>query len=227
MKAIAHPLFKLLISVCIFTNLLMSVQAQSSSLGKIIQIAWVDSLAGDFSFRQQWRYPEGIYRNQFGQLCCDGLCPDGVSHMRDTTGKIYSEYLKAYYQLVDTTHQHYSLQSTTNSYEFAQAHFASATYTLSERSIKCYTPTNIATHSSLHLEILPTGCKAKVLLNSIRSEIGKQIFECTDGQIIIDKTLWKAGVLKATFNFQFYNHLAPKTPLYWKGKIFTSIVSID
>jgi len=227
MKMIIPCLFRHLIGVFLLTLLLPSVQAQPSSRGKVIQITWSNSLSGDFSFRQQWRYPEGIYRNQFGQLCCDGLCPDGVSHMRDTTGKIYPEHLQEYYQLIDTTHQFYSIQSTTNSYEFSQTHFAKATYRPTKNIIHCYTLTNVATHSSLHLAILPMGCKANIQLQSIKPNIGSQTFACINGQIHIDKPLWKAGVLKATFDFQFYNHLAPKTPLYWKGKIFTRIVSID
>ncbi len=207
----------------LFGLFLGPAQAQQPSKSVLVPINWEASLSEDFSFQQQWQYPEGIYRNRFGQLCCDGLCPEGVSHMKNTAGKILPKYLILYYQLVDTTHQFHTVQSTTNAYEFAQTHFVKAKHDATRNITRCYTLSNVATHSTLNLEILATECKAKVSLNSIRPEVGTQTFYCTGGQIKIDQTAWKTGRLKAVFDLHFYNHLAPSTPLYWKGKIVTRI----
>ena len=32
-----------------------------------ITIEWVDNLSGDFSFTNNWSYPEGVYKNEYGQ----------------------------------------------------------------------------------------------------------------------------------------------------------------
>lgn len=68
-----------------------------------IKIQWVDDLKGDFSFRTKWSYPEGIYKNKFGQLSCDGFCPEGTESLKDNEGRIYTDSLTKFYQLVDTT----------------------------------------------------------------------------------------------------------------------------
>jgi hypothetical protein len=36
-----------------------------------IPIEWADSIDADFSFADRWRYDEGIFRNEYGQLVCD------------------------------------------------------------------------------------------------------------------------------------------------------------
>ncbi|OJJ16791.1 hypothetical protein BKI52_33340 [marine bacterium AO1-C] len=223
MRTILNYSLKFLLFLHTLFMLLEPVQAQDSLSNTSISIHWVNSLPGDFSFRNQWSYPEGIYRNQFGQLCCDGLCPDGTSHMRNAAGMIYQAYLKKYYQLIDTTHQFYSIQSESNCYEFGQVYFIKAVHDKASNITKCHTLTNVSSHSSLNIEILPLGCKASIELNSIKAATGKQTFHCTSGQIKIDKVAWQAGVLKAAFSFQFYNHLDVQTPLFWKGKIFTNI----
>lgn len=62
-----------------------------------IEISWVDNLPGDFSFAKNWDYPEGVYRNEFGQLSCDGLCPQEVDRMMDENGKIYEDSFTAFF----------------------------------------------------------------------------------------------------------------------------------
>lgn len=47
-----------------------SITKLKLNTGEIL-ITWQDSIAGDFSFKED--YPEGVYKNEFGQLSCDGL----------------------------------------------------------------------------------------------------------------------------------------------------------
>ena len=61
-----------------------------------ILIKWVENLAGDFSFIKKWSYPEGVYKNEYGQLSCDGLCPPEIDAMKDSTGRIYADSLRAF-----------------------------------------------------------------------------------------------------------------------------------
>lgn len=60
----------------------------------VITIKWADHLAGDFSFTNNWSYPEGVYKNEYGQLSCDGLCPPEIDAMKDSTGRIYEDSLQ-------------------------------------------------------------------------------------------------------------------------------------
>ncbi|MFW5775011.1 MAG: hypothetical protein ACOCW2_01870, partial [Chitinivibrionales bacterium] len=74
----------------------------------IIAIEWTNRLSGDFSFRRQWSYPEGVYRNRFGQLSCDGLCPDEAYALIDSTGKVNPDSIDRFYRIIDTAHQVHS-----------------------------------------------------------------------------------------------------------------------
>ena len=74
-----------------------------------VQITWVKELSGDFSFKDQWDYPEGVYINTFGQVSCDGFCPPETDAMTDENGRIFDDSLAAFYQLVDTTHLYHSI----------------------------------------------------------------------------------------------------------------------
>lgn len=58
---------------------------------KWISIKWVDNIENDFSFKERWSYPEGVYKNKFGQLSRDGICPPEIDQMKNEEGKIYPD----------------------------------------------------------------------------------------------------------------------------------------
>ena len=86
-------------------------------------------------------------------------------------------------------------------------------------SFHCFTLTSISTYCSLNIDILRDSCYATIDLNSIDTS-GSEIIYCTKGNITIDKNLWKEGIMKAVFSFNFENKGNPKEPIYWKGKIY-------
>lgn len=186
-----------------------------------IEISWVDNVSGDFSFTRNWDYPEGVYKNEFGQLSCDGLCPQEINRMKEENGKIYEDSLTAFYKLVDTTHRFHSIQSEAWTYEWAGTNFVTVTKKNKDRTI-CYTHNNAATHSSLILIILKNKCIPTIELNSVTPTATKT-YHCKGGQIEIDKSLWKKGILKANFDFVFDHTENPDKPMYWKGKIYANI----
>lgn len=186
-----------------------------------IKISWLDNLTGDFTFTENWDYPEGVYKNDFGQLSCDGLCPPEIDRMKDENGKIYEDSLKAFYQLVDTTHEFHSIQSDAWTYEWAGTNFVSAIRKNEDTTI-CYTHNNVATHSSLILTITKDKCIPIIKLNSV-TPTGTKIYVCKGGQIEIDKSFWEKGILKANFDFTFDHKETPSKPMYWKGKIYAPI----
>ena len=187
-----------------------------------INISWSDSLSGDFSFNKNWDYPEGVYKNDFGQISCDVFCPPAIDRMKDENGKIYKDSLKAFYQLVDTTHQFHTIQSDAWTYEWAGTNFLTA-IKKNVDTTTCYTHNNISTHSSLVLTIIKDKCIPIIKLNSIVGSTGNKIYTCKSGQIEIDKTLWKKGILKANFDFVFDHTENADKPMYWKGKIYANI----
>jgi hypothetical protein len=186
-----------------------------------IEISWVTILTGDFSFTKNWAYPEGIYKNKFGQLDCDGMCPEEIDRMKDKNGQIYKHSLAAFYKLLDTTHQFHSIKSESYAYEWAGTNFVTVTKKNAD-TIICYTHNNVATHSSLIFTIIKNKCIPTIELNSI-TKTGTKIFKCNGGQIEIDKSLLKSGIFKANFDFVFHHYENPNKPMYWKGKIYAKI----
>ncbi len=189
-----------------------------------VKISWVSNLPGDFSFTKNWDYPEGVYKNNFGQLSCDGLCPSGIDRMMDAKGKIYKDSLKAFYQLIDTTHHFHSIQSDAWAYEWTGTDFITANRINADTTV-CFTHNNVATHSSLVLSITKGKCLPIIELNSIVGSTEKKIYPCKNGKIEIDKNLWEKGILKANFDFVFDHKENPSQPMYWKGKIYTTVAS--
>lgn len=186
-----------------------------------IPVKWVDNLPGDFSFANNWSYPEGVYKNEFGQISCDGLCPTEIDVMKDSTGRIYEDSLHAYYEIIDTTHQIHSIQCEAWCYEWAGSDFIEVSRK-SDDSINCFTLTGIDTHCSLNIDIIKNTCYAVIDLKSIE-QCGDTKYYCTNGYITINKILWKEGILKAEFSFNFEHIENPNKPIYWKGKIYAKI----
>ena len=179
------------------------------------------NLKGDFSFKEKWSYPEGVYRNQFGQLSCDGICPEEIDKFKDENGKLIEDSLELFYQFVDTSHLFHSIESEAKTYEWAGTNFINVIQ-ISDNKVKGQTETNVGTHSSLIFEIKDNFCTPKIDFRSIRP-IGNHTFNCTNGKIKIDKNLWKKGILKAKFSFHFDDSINKDRGMFWKGKIFSKI----
>jgi hypothetical protein len=188
-----------------------------------IQIHLVNNLSEDFSFKNNWSYSEEIFKNEFGQLSCDGMCPPEIENMKDSQGRIIADSLKAFYHLIDTSHFFHSINSETNAYEWAGTNFISVKR-IHQDTVVCATQNNAATHSSLNLIIIGgNSVTASIVLESVNPTSGGIVYECSGGEIFIDKSLWKKNTLKATFNFNFKNEKYPNELLYWKGKIYSQI----
>ncbi len=182
---------------------------------------WVEELEGDYSFATAWDYPEGVYRNEHGQLSCDGFCPPETDAMKDSTGRIYKDSLPAFYALVDTTHRFHSLQGEAQCDEYAGADYMVAQW--KQDTVICYSLCNASTHGSLHLHLHGDDCKATVELHSIIS--GNNIsYTLQSGSMRIEQKSWKAGILKAEFNLDFGKDSLTQKPVSWKGKIYTPIL---
>lgn len=186
-----------------------------------IHINWVPTVEGDFSFTQKWSYPDGVYRNRFGQLSCDGQCPTGAERMKNKKGKIQENSLDAFYALVDTSHLSHSMVSEATAYEWVNSDFIEIEKT-ADGKIKGISLTNAATHSSLVMELDQEYCAAWIELNSIRSP-NTQYFDMIEGEIKVDQDMWEKGILKATFDFTFENIIDSNRPIIWKGKIYKEL----
>lgn len=191
-----------------------------------IKIEWVKNLSGDFSFTEKWSYGDGIYRNQNGELRLDsGMVPEEIAETitrkYDEKNRIYKDSLTEYYKIVDTTHIYHSIKSVANVYEnTVYDHFE-----FKERKngeIKGETINNISGYSHLHIKLENDFCYA---WNDYKShmDLGEYIFYLKSGKILIDKPLFKQGIIKAEFDFNFNNTLEKKKKLSWKGKIYSKI----
>ncbi len=214
---------RLCLFVILLTISLSPIFSQEESNGtKKIKIKWVNNLKGDFSFKEQWSYPEGVYKNQYGQISCDGFTSDETAKMIDSSGRIYKDSLNAFYQLVDTTHLYHTIKSEAWCYEWTGTDFIEVKR-VSENKVLAKTINNAATHSSLILEIGKDSCSSRIELNSI-TQSGKKTFYIKRGRIKIDKQYWKKGILKAKFDFIFDNTTEPAKQMFWKSKIFCRII---
>ena len=186
-----------------------------------ITIKWVNSLPGDFSFTKNWSYPLGVERKSDGRAGCadGGFCPDRCYPMLDSNGIVLKDSTKIFYELLDTIRQFHSIKSQAWCYEWAGTDFIEV-FQNNLDTVYCFTATGIATHCSLKLQLVKNICYATIDLNSIVRG-GSEIFYCTDGFITVDKLLWKKGIMKAVFNFNFEHKKNPKEPMYWKGKIYS------
>ena len=188
-----------------------------------LEIKWVEKIESNFEFANNWSYPEGVYINRFGQLSCDGICPIETDEMKDDEGRIKEESLKAFYEIIDTTHSFYSLESESNAPEFAGSDFIQVKRQ-NEKKTKINTSTNVGTHSSLNIEIDESRFTAWIEFHSITS-IGNHTFTISKGNLIIERKSWEQGILKAEFDFTFentLNQIREKT-FNWKGKMLKEI----
>ena len=211
-----------LIIALLFVAMAASLQfkAVSEENSQEIQILWVDYLDGDFSFKDNWSFPEGVFINEFGQLSCDGIFPSEIDNMFDEDRRILADSMEAFYQLVDTTHLYHSIESEAMTYEWSGTDFIKAKR-IHKDTVICYTMCNAGTHSSLGLVITGNTVRATIELNSITPS-GIEIFYCFAGEMIIDKNFWEQGIIKASFDFKF-DEGNSDMQMYWKGKINVEI----
>jgi hypothetical protein len=218
-----HPFTILTLFFLCFQSPAQTSSATILNASKPITIKWVDEVPGDFSFTKNWSYPLGVEKKSDGKAGCadGGFCPQRCYGMLDSNGIVRKDSTEIFYQLLDTTHQFHSIQCEAWCYEWDGTDFMEL-FCKGNDSVFGFTTTGIATHCSLQLSIVKDICTATVDLNSITPD-GSAIFYCTTGSVTIDKRLWRKGIMKAEFSFNFENRDEPQKPVYWKGKIYSKI----
>ena len=184
-------------------------------------IKWVDHIENDFSFKDKWSYPEGVMKNKFGQISCDGICPPEIDRMKDEEGRIFPDSLEAFYHIVDTTHLYHSIASETSTYEWTGTNFITFKRK-KDGSLMGQSACGVSTHSSLNIYIKDDFFNAWIDFNSI-TELGENRFHVKMGQITIDKPLLEKGIVKAEFDLTFKNTIDVSQKIYWKGLIYSKI----
>lgn len=188
-----------------------------------ITIEWKDSLPGDFSFKDEWSYKENVFKNEFGELICDGFCEENIDRFYEKDGHLKKDSITAFYKILDTTHVYHSLKSETNCYEWGGSDDFKIVKVTKE-TFDGFSSCNAGTHASLKLVIEGDKCLPLIELKSVmRTEPGTTTYHANGGQIQIDKGLLQKGILKAEFNFNFDHQIGKDSVIYWKGKIFAYI----
>jgi hypothetical protein len=189
---------------------------------KAIPIQMVDEIDADFSFTENWDYEIGVYKNYYGQLSCDGFCPEETDAMK-VDGKIIEDSLTAFYELVDTSHLHHTMESEATMYEWIECNYIYIKRDSNDRII-AETGITPATHSTLHFEIDNGRAKVWAHYNSI-STLKPRNFPLKSGFIKVEKQAYESDTFKAQFDLTFSNTLEsdPDFELAWKGLIFASI----
>ncbi|GAB5418592.1 MAG: hypothetical protein Crog4KO_03490 [Crocinitomicaceae bacterium] len=205
----------------LFTLLSLGLVKKPQTKDRTLIIEWKQNIEGDFSFKNDWSYPEGVYMNQWGQLSCDGFCPPETDAMKDSLGRIYDDSLASFYLFVDTSHLAHTFLAQGSMYEWAGADWISFERK-EDGSIVGKSSCNAATHKSINIKIKDDQVTAWLDYNSI-TEQGREIFPLQEGWISIDKKLLRKGVVKARFRFDFENTLETLVPLNCEGLIYSEI----
>lgn len=171
-----------------------------------VVVTWVDSCLGDFSFTEKWDYPENVELKPDGRPGCadGGFCPQECYNMMDRNGILQPQYAMQFYKLLDTTHQYYSLYvmfGEPGPPEWAGSNYMDAVYSRNKKHVNAYSVCNVATHSSLQFEFENDSCKVYLKLISIIP--ANDTVMQGSATMVIDKTLWKQGILKAKFKVMF------------------------
>lgn len=214
------PNLKILLSYLICSIFLFSYSKCESD--ENFKIQWVDTLEGDFSFKDHWQYPEGIWHNEFGQLYNGNYSTEISERMLDSNSKILDDSLDSYYKIFDTTHIFQSIVSDGWCYEFRKP-FDIKAHEEENKIVKCSTEISISGHSCLYIEIDGDFFRTEIIYYSVVSSKGRPKFKCTDGYLKVAKKEWQNGILKAEFKFNFHNHLDTEKKIFWNGRIYKVI----
>lgn len=201
-------------------------QLEIDELHVRIPIKWDTAIVGDFSFKDKWHYPEGVYVNQWGQLSCDGLCPPEIDRMKGPKGKLIEDSLEAFYSIIDTTHIYYSLScNVKHAFEYGDAYDASCQQ--NEDHLLYMTHGTVSTHCGM-IWIIDTrpqagdSIGAYINLNSIIPG-GDRLYQLISGEVKIDPVLLEQGILKAQFDLVFENDHEEHPTQSWKGLTYVPI----
>ncbi|MFT5821684.1 MAG: hypothetical protein ACI8ZM_002938 [Crocinitomix sp.] len=208
------------VAVVLAALLTFSFFSNSKPSLKSIPLQFVQNLDGDFSFTKNWDYDWGVYVNQYGQLSCDGFCPDRAYEMK-VDGKIPEDSLAAFYQLVDTSHLHHTMSSVALMYEFTGCDYI---YIKRDSMNRIVGETGITpgTHSTLNFEIEKGQCEIWAHYNSISAQKPRN-FPLKSGFIKLDLGAYEVDTIKAQFDLTFQNTLESDMALTWKGLIYAPI----
>ncbi|NOQ70487.1 MAG: hypothetical protein GQ574_00710 [Crocinitomix sp.] len=209
-----------LTGVLIAAILTFSFLSKSTSSLKSIPIQFVKQLDADFSFTENWDYDWGVYKNQYGQLSCDGFCPEAAYAMKKD-GRIIEDSLSAFYQLVDTSHLHYTMRSVALMYEFTGCDYIYINRD-SNNCINGETGITPGTHSTLNFQMVNGNCEVWANYNSISTQKPRD-FPLKSGFIKLEQEAFKADTIKAQFDLTFSNTLESDVALTWKGLIYAPI----
>lgn len=203
-----------------FIVLFLFISSSCSSTTDKITIIWADLSEQDFSFSNQWSYPEYIIINQFNQPIQDGITYSEIETMIDENGKIKNEHLSQYYQFVDTTHQYHTIECTSNAPQFYETNFIEVSQ-IAENKYEAATLMNVSTHTSLHLSIIDNKCQPNINFISINPDIDFKATLEKNSSITIDKKYLEKDTLKAVFQLNFKDNT--NNNICWKGKILAPI----
>lgn len=204
---------------CLAYILLFVLTTSGASAQKFIPITWVESIKDDFSFTQQWEYPEGVYVNQYGQVDYDYADEFEPADMKELDGKVIIDSMGAFYKYVDTTHKYHTMQSQANFSEWAGSNYVFADR-VDKDFVKCYAPYNVASHCELRFVLADSICQAVVTLHSVTDTIIE--YKANGGYFIIEKPAYDKRILKAKYYLAFTDADKPR---YWQGLIYVPMTS--
>lgn len=191
-----------------------------------VDFVWGDSIDANFSFTEEWDYPEGVYLNQWGQLSCDGFCPMEIDRMKDEQGQIFNDSLSAFYSIIDTTHRYFTHEGIVRTFEYGECNHALAKEL--NGKIHVQTEVNVSTHTSLHIVFdsevkLETEFKIYLIYNGIRNT-KPIVYLAQSGTLEISKKMFKEGIIKMSFDLKFDDiSNNPEFEQTWKGKILIDL----
>ncbi|MBL7812638.1 MAG: hypothetical protein JNL57_10485 [Bacteroidetes bacterium] len=180
-----------------------------------VSIQWKDSVPGDYSFSREWSYNVNVFRNQKGQLVCDGFCDPQLEKLRTKDGIIPVKNRKAYYAAFDTSHFQCNAVISSTMPEFIGSRFFAIRNTGDTFFLK--THGDPANHSWLELTLMGDSVKCNTRLLSISSDKNRH-YEFLRGTVELDKNQYARRQLRGKFYLVFRESESGKH-MAWEGRM--------
>jgi len=181
-----------------------------------ISIEWVENINDDFEFTKQWSYKEGVYLNSFGQVSCDGFCPERTDQMKDSYGRVLKDSLTVFYQLVDTTHIFHTLKSTNDNEDKSYVNYITASK-VNDSTFTLQTTQNSHIYGGLKILLIHSNCYSEIVVISPNPAIGTQYYKLIKGHISIELPTFNKGIIKSKFDLTF--ELDSHEFVNWQGLV--------
>lgn len=222
------------ITFCFIQFAFLHAQKDKINLLKKFPISFVDSVHADFSFKDTWRYPFGVYKRDDGVLRCDGFCAPELERFYDTTREIMPQFVDSYYFYVDTSHIPLN-NKIIDAWTFGWAGSAFMNYNKKQDTIELNTMGGAGGYGGFRFVLIKDSLISYSKFNSPQHSVKekhKSVFECTQIKLTMDRGLYANNIIKCHIKADYNDGLTQEEkikagrnypPIHFEGLIYLDL----